>query len=211
MADRLCPVLPRLFGTIRPSTLQPALMPRQLPIMQSALLGAVRHTSIKLASRKARGWRPRKHNSLVKVPLHRWAIWPRDLVQVTLGKRRVLGQGRVLACLRKTNQVVVEGVNVRRKLEFDRERPDQPKEVEREFPVHYSQVNLVDPVDGRRTRIRRAFLEDGHKVRIGVRSGAVIPRVAHTPKTTYEERISRPIPPFATSKDDVLRVTYIPP
>ena len=46
----------------------------------------------------------------------------------------------------------------------------------KERSIHYSNVNLVDPVSGLPTRISRKFLEDGTKVRIAKRSGAVIPR-----------------------------------
>lgn len=45
-----------------------------------------------------------------------------------------------------------------------------------EAGVHYSNVNLVDPVTGKPTRIGMRFLEDGTKVRVAKRSGAVIPR-----------------------------------
>ena len=42
--------------------------------------------------------------------------------------------------------------------------------------MHYSNVNLVDPVTGLPTRVGRKILEDGSKVRVAKKSGAIIPR-----------------------------------
>ena len=42
--------------------------------------------------------------------------------------------------------------------------------------MHYSNVNLVDPVTGFPTKITWSYLEDGKKVRISKRSGAIIPK-----------------------------------
>ncbi|XP_049849691.1 probable 39S ribosomal protein L24, mitochondrial [Schistocerca gregaria] len=43
-------------------------------------------------------------------------------------------------------------------------------------PVHYSNVALVDPTDNKPTRIGFKFLEDGQKVRVSKRTGAIIPK-----------------------------------
>lgn len=37
-----------------------------------------------------------------------------------------------------------------------------------------SNANLIDPESGLATRVRKAFLADGNKVRIAKRSGAII-------------------------------------
>jgi len=72
--------------------------------------------------------------------------------------------------------------------------------------VHYSNVNLVDPTTGQPTRVGTGFLDDGTKVRISKRSGAIIP------KPTWER--TRPknlvIGPLDTPTDDVMEVTYKP-
>jgi len=48
--------------------------------------------------------------------------------------------------------------------------------VEREAPVHVSNVAHVDPDTGRPTRVGFRILEDGRKVRFAKRSGEVIDR-----------------------------------
>ena len=78
--------------------------------------------------------------------------------------------------------------------------------------MHASDVNLVDPVTGKPTRIKRKVLETGEKVRIAVKSGAIIPR----PEILTVRR--RPINPAitaqCTSEDDAWEITYehyVPP
>jgi large subunit ribosomal protein L24 len=62
--------------------------------------------------------------------------------------------GEVKAVLRSNQRVVVEGVNVRTKhLKPTQQRP-QGERVEREFPIHQSNVMLLDPRTGKGTRKR---------------------------------------------------------
>jgi len=95
-----------------------------------------------------------------------------DLVMVIAGKDR--GKtGKVLRVLPKRQRVVVEGVNlVKRHL-----RPSLRSQggiVEREAPIHVSNVMLVCTKCGRPTRVGRRFLEDGRKVRVCKKCGEVI-------------------------------------
>ena len=46
--------------------------------------------------------------------------------------------------------------------------------VEREAPIHACKVMPVDPQTGKPTRVRIKKDEDGKKVRVGAKSGAVI-------------------------------------
>ncbi len=48
--------------------------------------------------------------------------------------------------------------------------------VEKEAPIHISNVALVDPADGKPTRVGYRVLDDGRKVRFARRSGEVIDR-----------------------------------
>merc|ERR1712232_551921 len=64
---------------------------------------------------------------------------------------------------RKADRVTIEGINLGVKRMKGRS-------------LHYSNVNLVDPVTGLPTRVSKRYLEDGSKVRVSKRSGAVIPR-----------------------------------
>ena len=47
--------------------------------------------------------------------------------------------------------------------------------VEKEVSLHYSNVALVDPTDGKPCRIIYRYLEDGKKVRVSTRSKRIIP------------------------------------
>mmetsp|Transcript_6967 Transcript_6967/g.9411 ORF Transcript_6967/g.9411 Transcript_6967/m.9411 type:complete len:90 (+) Transcript_6967:354-623(+) len=80
----------------------------------------------------------------------------------------------------------------------------------RERPVHYSTVNLVDPVTGLPTRVFRKYLDDGTKVRVSKKSGAIIPR----PEILSERKrpMSRTVTESCTANDDdVWEITYVPP
>jgi large subunit ribosomal protein L24 len=48
--------------------------------------------------------------------------------------------------------------------------------VEKEAALHVSNVSLMDPKDGRPTRVGYKLLADGRKVRVARRSGEVIDR-----------------------------------
>ena len=51
----------------------------------------------------------------------------------------------MLKVLRKTNQVIVQGVNLKFITVEDEEMQRRKKVVQKEFPVHISNVALVDP------------------------------------------------------------------
>jgi large subunit ribosomal protein L24 len=89
-----------------------------------------------------------------------------DNVLVTTGKDRGK-RGRVLKVLPTTNRVVVEGVNmIKRHTKPNPQRQIKGGLVEREAPLHASNVQVVCPECGKATRIGRKILGDGRKVRI---------------------------------------------
>ena len=89
-----------------------------------------------------------------------------DTVIVTTGKDSGK-RGRVLKVLRDKNRVVVEGVNIiKRHTKPNPQRQIKGGVVEREAPVHASNVQLVCPECGKATRVGRKILGDGRKVRI---------------------------------------------
>ena len=96
-----------------------------------------------------------------------------DQVMVISGKDR--GKtGTVLAVLPKKERVTVEGLNMIKR----HQRPTQTAGgtrgggvIEREGPIHVSNVMLVDPKDGKPTRIG-IEIEDGKRLRVAKRSGA---------------------------------------
>ncbi len=89
-----------------------------------------------------------------------------DSVQVMAGKDR--GKtGRVLRVLAEKNRLVVEGVNfVKRHTRPNPGRGVKGGILEKEAPLHASNVQLVCPECSAPTRIGHKVLEDGRKVRI---------------------------------------------
>mmetsp|Transcript_167893 Transcript_167893/g.408054 ORF Transcript_167893/g.408054 Transcript_167893/m.408054 type:complete len:175 (-) Transcript_167893:10-534(-) len=131
-----------------------------------------------MASRELRRWAMegaiRQTTKRPPAPLPKWRIVRGDLVEVVSGRDRGK-QGVVQRVLRKQNRVVVEGVNmVRKHVRADGQNPGGIFSVE--AALHVSNVNLVDPVSGKATRIAIRETEDGGRVRVAKRSGAVIPR-----------------------------------
>ena len=89
-----------------------------------------------------------------------------DSVVVITGKDRGK-RGRVLKVLPLKNRVIVEGVNIiKRHTRPNPQRKIKGGIVEREAPLHASNVQLVCPECGKTTRLGRRILEDGRKVRI---------------------------------------------
>ena len=137
----------------------------------------------------------------------RWNILRGDRVQV-IGNHPERGkQGKVLEVVRKTDRIVVEGINVTHS--FVKGNPDRGipgRSVSRERSIPYSNVNLVDPVTNKPTRITYTFLEDGTKVRVAKKSGAVIPR----PEILKHRRrpVSSLITDSDTTEENVWEITY---
>ena len=92
-----------------------------------------------------------------------------DLVVVTAGKNRGR-QGKILSVVPKKDQVIVEGINVHRKNVRPSQQNPQGGTVEKEMPIHIS--NVSPAADGKPTRVRFEVRPDGSKVRVAVRSGA---------------------------------------
>jgi large subunit ribosomal protein L24 len=89
-----------------------------------------------------------------------------DNVVVVTGKDRGK-RGRVLKVLPEKNRLVVEGVNIiKRHTKPNPGRNIKGGLVEREAPLHASNVQVVCPECGKATRIGRRILGDGRKVRI---------------------------------------------
>jgi large subunit ribosomal protein L24 len=96
-----------------------------------------------------------------------------DEVIVISGKDRGK-RGKVLRVEPKKERIYVEGLNIIKR----HQRPQQTATgqqaggvIEREGPIHVSNVMLVDPKDGKPTRVGIEF-EDGKRLRVSKRSGA---------------------------------------
>jgi len=101
-----------------------------------------------------------------------------DRVVVTSGKDKGK-RGDVEKVLRGEkpgdHKVVVSGVNIVKR----HTRPTQNNPggiIEREAPIHISNVAIVDPKDDAPSRVGYSFLDDGRKVRFARRSGEIIDR-----------------------------------
>lgn len=97
-----------------------------------------------------------------------------DTVVVIAGKDKGK-RGEVLRSIPADWRVVVQGVNVVKR--HTRPAAGQPGGiVEKEAPIHVSNVMLVDPKTDKPTRVGRKLLEDGRRVRYAKGSGEVIDR-----------------------------------
>jgi len=99
-----------------------------------------------------------------------------DQVVVIAGKDRDLTKPRrVLQVMPGQQRVLVEGANmVKRHTRPNPQRNIKGGIVEREAPLHVSNVMLWDPEAKRPTRVGSKVLEDGRTVRVARRSGAVL-------------------------------------
>ncbi len=102
----------------------------------------------------------------------RFRIRKGDDVIVITGKDKGK-KGNVLRVLRTDERVLVQGVNMVKR----HTRPDRAQAggiVQKEAPVHISNVALVDPQSGKATRVGTKIIEGDRKVRFARRSGEVI-------------------------------------
>ncbi len=87
-----------------------------------------------------------------------------DTVKVISGNYR--GKvGKVLKVFPKKQRIIVEGVNLRKHHERPSQSLPQGGIVEKEAPIHISNVKVVCPKCGRPTRVGIRILEDKSKVR----------------------------------------------
>ena len=99
-----------------------------------------------------------------------------DNVQVISGKDKGL-KGRVMSVDAERERVLVEGVNrVKKhtKVTQSARGSQQGGIVTTEAAIHVSNVQIIDPSDGRPTRVGRRFDDTGRKVRFSRRTGEEI-------------------------------------
>jgi large subunit ribosomal protein L24 len=96
-----------------------------------------------------------------------------DMVKVLAGENRG-DTGRVLEVDREKNRAIVEGLNLNKKHSKPTTANPQGGIVEKEGPIHISNLMLVDPKSGNPTRVGRKAEKGGKLVRISKRTGEVI-------------------------------------
>jgi large subunit ribosomal protein L24 len=97
-----------------------------------------------------------------------------DEVMVISGRDRGK-KGSVLRVIPTEDRVLVQGVNMVKR-HTRQSMKQQGGIVEKETPIHISNISLVDPKSGKATRVGYKFLDDGRKVRIAKASGEVLDR-----------------------------------
>ena len=94
-----------------------------------------------------------------------------DKVIVITGKDKCK-TGEVTKAMPKESKVIVSGVNVSKR----HQKPSQENAggiVNKEMPIHVSNVAIVDPKTGKATKVAKKVIE-GRKVRVAKRSGETI-------------------------------------
>jgi large subunit ribosomal protein L24 len=95
-----------------------------------------------------------------------------DTVVVISGKDKGKS-GKVLRIDVKRDRVYVEGLNIVKR--HQRPLPGRPNMqvgvIEKEGPIHVSNVALLDPKDSKPTRVGIVRREDGRRIRVTKRSG----------------------------------------
>jgi large subunit ribosomal protein L24 len=81
--------------------------------------------------------------------------------------------GEVIQVMPKEARALVRGVNLVKR--HQRQTMNQEGGIiQKEAPVHLSNLALADPKDGKPTRVGFKILDDGRKVRVAKRSGDLI-------------------------------------
>ena len=100
-----------------------------------------------------------------------------DLVVVMSGKDSGK-QGKVLRVDPKRSRLFVEGLNMVKRHQRPRSLKDTQRQgqavggvIEKEGPIHISNVMLVDPGTGKPTRIGVKRNDEGKRVRVALKSG----------------------------------------
>ncbi|MFN3193710.1 MAG: 50S ribosomal protein L24 [Aureliella sp.] len=93
-------------------------------------------------------------------------------------------KGKVLKVDRDNHKVIVEGVNKVYKHVRRSQKNPQGGRLSKEMPIHASNVMLLCPQSGKRTRVGVRYLKDGSKERYAKSSGASL-GVISPPKPRY--------------------------
>ena len=95
-----------------------------------------------------------------------------DKVVVIAGKDKGK-QGDVLQIITDENRAVVSGINVAKR-HTKAQGANEGGIIDKNMPIHISNLALRDPKDGKPTRVGYKTLDGGKKVRVAKRSGVTI-------------------------------------
>lgn len=152
--------------------------------------------------------------------IKRWDIMRGDWVQVMAGKDKG-EQGKVVAVMRKKQEVLVEGLNCDIITRND-------ARLLQSAPLAYKDIALVDPSDGKPCGVKYKYTEEGKKVRVSTRTGQPIPKPLETTQRRDIKYRSGYVGmyqvgvhvnmchncnvdgPYDTSSEDAIEQTYVP-
>ena len=95
-----------------------------------------------------------------------------DKVQVTAGEHKS-SQGAIVSLDKVKKRAIVEGVNLVSKHQKPSSSNPQGGIIQKEAPIHISNLSLLDPKDGTPTRVGYE-VRDGKKVRVSKKSNEVL-------------------------------------
>ncbi len=95
-----------------------------------------------------------------------------DTVRVVAGDHKG-SEGKVVSVDREKNKAIVEGINMVSKHEKPSAKNPQGGIVQKEAPIHVSNLSLIDKKSGETTRVGFE-VRDGEKVRVSKKSNEVI-------------------------------------
>lgn len=98
-----------------------------------------------------------------------------DLVKVIAGKDKGK-EGKVLRVIPKENKVIVENVRIVKRHQRPTQRLREGGIIEREAPIHPSNVMVICPSCNKPTRIGYRFMEE-KKVRFCKKCGEIVDKV----------------------------------
>jgi len=81
--------------------------------------------------------------------------------------------GKVLTAYPQSERVLVEGVNIKKRHQRPTRQNQHGQIVDKAFPIHVSNVAIVDPKTNKQSRIGYK-MEGGKKVRIARKSGSTL-------------------------------------
>jgi large subunit ribosomal protein L24 len=97
-----------------------------------------------------------------------------DRVRVLSGKDRGK-EGTVIRALPSEGKVIVSGVNTAKRHQKPTRMTNSGGIIEKDMPIDASNVAVIDPSDGKPTRVGYRFDGDGTKVRVSRRTGKDLP------------------------------------
>ncbi len=96
-----------------------------------------------------------------------------DTAVVTTGKNKGK-KGRILSVSSSKERVTIEGINIVKRHTKPNKKYTQGGIIEKEAPIHMSNVMLLCPKCNKPTRIGNTVLDDGKKIRACVKCKEVI-------------------------------------